>query len=59
MLVELEKILPDRKIVITREMTKIYEEVIRGTSKGILDNLPRLKGEFVVLIGGKGCAGVS
>ncbi len=59
LLVELEKILPDREIVLTREMTKIYEEVIRGTSKEILDNLPKLKGEFVVLVGGKGCAGVN
>ena len=56
---ELENILPDREIVLTREMTKIYEEVIRGTSKSILDNLARLRGEFVVLIGGNGCVGVN
>jgi len=59
LLVELENILPDREIVLTREMTKIYEEIIRGTPRGILEDLPKLKGEFVVLIGGKKCAGAS
>jgi 16S rRNA (cytidine1402-2'-O)-methyltransferase len=54
LLCEIEKILPGREIVLTREMTKIYEEVIRGTSRHILDNMPNLKGEFVVLIGGEG-----
>ena len=53
LLCEIERILPGREVVLTREMTKIYEEVIRGTSKHILDNMPNLKGEFVVLIGGK------
>ena len=53
LLCELEKILPEREIVLTREMTKIYEEVIKGTSSEILENMPKLKGEFVVLIGGK------
>jgi 16S rRNA (cytidine1402-2'-O)-methyltransferase len=50
---EIKEVLPEREIVLTREMTKIYEEVIRGTSSEILDNMPKLKGEFVVLIGGK------
>ena len=50
---EIKGVLPEREIVLTREMTKIYEEVIRGTSSEILNNMPKLKGEFVVLIGGK------
>lgn len=54
LLTEIDRLLPERKIVLTREMTKIYEEVIRGTSSQILENLPKLKGEFVVLIGGEG-----
>ena len=53
LLEEMEKILPDREIVLTREMTKVYEEVIKGTAKKILENMPKLKGEFVVLIGGE------
>jgi len=52
LLEEIEEILPEREIVLTREMTKIYEEVIRGTPREILDNMPNLKGEFVVLIRG-------
>jgi len=53
LLEEIEKILPRREIVLTREMTKIYEEVIKGTASEILENMPKLKGEFVVLIGGR------
>ncbi|MBN1695190.1 16S rRNA (cytidine(1402)-2'-O)-methyltransferase [candidate division WOR-3 bacterium] len=52
LLEELKEILPEREIVLTREMTKIYEEVIRGIPGEILDNMPNLKGEFVVLIRG-------
>jgi 16S rRNA (cytidine1402-2'-O)-methyltransferase len=53
LLEEIEEILPEKEIVLTREMTKVYEEVLRGTPSEILDNMPKLKGEFVVLIGGK------
>jgi 16S rRNA (cytidine1402-2'-O)-methyltransferase len=53
LLEELNKILPERRIVMTREMTKIYEEIIKGTASEILRSMPKLKGEFVVLIGGK------
>jgi 16S rRNA (cytidine1402-2'-O)-methyltransferase len=58
LLLEVKKVLPDREVVLTREMTKIYEEVIRGRAAEILDNMPSLKGEFVVLIGGKDWAGI-
>jgi len=59
LLCEIGLILPDREVVLTREMTKIYEEVTRGTSREILNNMPNLKGEFVVLIGGKDWVGVN
>ena len=52
LLCEIGEILPEREIVLTREMTKIYEEVIRGIPGAVLDNMPKLKGEFVVLIRG-------
>jgi 16S rRNA (cytidine1402-2'-O)-methyltransferase len=58
LLFEIEKVLPDRQVVLTREMTKIYEEVKRGRAAEILDSMPNLKGEFVVLIGGKDWAGI-
>lgn len=56
---EIKELLPDRIVVLAREMTKVYEEVVRGKPAEILDNMPKLKGEFVVIIGGKDWAGVS
>lgn len=46
----------DRKIVIARELTKIYEEFIRGTIGEVEEELnkkTKIKGEFVVILGGK------
>ena len=42
----------DRKIVIARELTKVYEEFIRGTSQEVSEflNNRKLKGECVVII---------
>jgi len=47
-------VLGPRKVVIAREMTKFYEEFIRGTSKEILEkiNSLTLKGESTLLIKG-------
>ncbi len=44
----------NRQIVIAREMTKIYEEFIRGTTEELLKKLEekKLKGEATVLISG-------
>jgi 16S rRNA (cytidine1402-2'-O)-methyltransferase len=53
LLVELEGVFPERRIVLARELTKKFEEFVRGTPAELL-NLVRtraLKGEFVVLIG--------
>jgi len=45
--------LPDRQVVIAREITKKFEEFTRGTAKDLLANLPESpKGEIVLLIGG-------
>lgn len=45
----------DRKLSIVREITKIYEEVIRTTTKYAAENLAdgHLKGEFVLILEGK------
>lgn len=52
----LEKEIPERKIVLARELTKIYEETIRGTAAELLEyyNDPenRPRGEFVIAIEG-------
>lgn len=46
----------DRQVALCRELTKLYEEVIRGTCNELLDRLRSqkiiLKGEFVVVIEG-------
>lgn len=50
----LDDVAPARKIVVCRELTKRYEEVLRGTPKELLSvfakDKVKLKGEFVVLI---------
>lgn len=45
----------DRHVSVSRELTKLYEETIRGTAKEVLDyytNKPP-KGEIVICVGGK------
>lgn len=53
-LMDMEKILSDRNMVIARELTKKYEEIIRGNISNIIKhfkaNAP--KGEFVLLVEG-------
>jgi len=49
---DLVEFLPERYIVICRELTKMFEETIRGFPKDILERLDtlKLKGEFVIVI---------
>jgi len=45
----------DRQVSVSRELTKMYEETIRGTTKDVLEhytNKPR-KGEIVIVVDGK------
>ncbi len=55
LLTELSTLAPDRLVVLARELTKKFEEWLRGTPLELLNELekrPR-KGEFVVLIAGQ------
>lgn len=55
-LTTLQTILGNRQIVIARELTKSYEEMIKGPLNNVLETLsqaPPLKGEIVLLISGK------
>lgn len=45
------KVLGNRKIVIARELTKKFEEFIRGTIEEVIE-IPEFKGELVVLVEG-------
>jgi 16S rRNA (cytidine1402-2'-O)-methyltransferase len=48
---ELLQVFPDREVVMAREITKKFEEYIRGTPASLLERAKKLKGEFVVMIG--------
>lgn len=43
----------ERYVVIAREMTKRYEEFIRGNLSEVIQELPDLKGEIVIVMEGK------
>jgi 16S rRNA (cytidine1402-2'-O)-methyltransferase len=53
---ELHEVFPDRPVVLARELTKKFEEFLRGTPAQLLETARKrsLKGEFVVLIGAAG-----
>ena len=45
----------DRRISVSRELTKLYEETIRGTAKEVLEHYSNKapKGEIVIVVAGK------
>ena len=46
--------LPDRRLVIARELTKLHEELIRGTAAEVLSALGgRARGEFTIVVQGR------
>ena len=50
----LQKLLnPQRKIVVCRELTKIYEEIVKTTIAEVKSKFPNPKGEFTIVIEGK------
>lgn len=46
----IDKVMPNRHIVLARELTKRYEEYLRGTAKEILEYKDEIKGEMVLII---------
>lgn len=52
---ELQEIFPEREVVLARELTKKFEEFLRGTPLELLETARKrsLKGEFVVLLAGE------
>jgi 16S rRNA (cytidine1402-2'-O)-methyltransferase len=53
LLAELNDLYPDRQVVLARELTKKFEQWLRGTPAELMSSLKdrSLKGEFVVLVG--------
>ena len=52
MLRSLLEVFKDRRICLARELTKIHEEIIRGTISEVLEVVSDLKGEMVVVVEG-------
>lgn len=51
---DIQRILGERPVVVAREMTKVHEEILRGTAgevRGLLAARPAVKGEITLLIG--------
>ena len=50
---ELNEVFPERQVVLARELTKKFEEFLRGKAGELLEGVKgrALKGEFVVLVG--------
>jgi 16S rRNA (cytidine1402-2'-O)-methyltransferase len=52
---ELNEVFPERQVVLARELTKKFEEFLRGTAAELMEvtKTRRLRGEFVVMVAGK------
>lgn len=52
---DLNEALGDRDISVSRELTKKFEETVRGTISGLIDHFTRhtIKGEFVIVVSGR------
>ncbi len=50
MLRDIAEILPECSLVIGRELTKLHEEIWRGTASESLDAFPEPRGEFTILL---------
>jgi len=55
---DLEAVWGDRPIALARELTKVFEEVLRGTPREVRDALgvERRRGEMVLVLSGLGRA---
>ena len=51
-LTEIKTCLGERPIAVCREMTKLHQEVFRGTPKSALEHFQTPRGEFTLVIGG-------
>lgn len=54
-LCDIETVLGSRKVVVLRELTKVFEEIVRGTAGDIVDRLKgrAIKGEVTLVVAGK------
>ena len=52
-LTDMLAVLGDRQIAVCRELTKLHEEVFRGTVSGALEHFDTPRGEFTLVVAGK------
>jgi 16S rRNA (cytidine1402-2'-O)-methyltransferase len=54
LLTELQELYPNRQVVLARELTKKFEEYLRGTAAELLQVFTKrgVRGEFVVVVEG-------
>lgn len=52
---DIEKIMGNREVVVSRELTKVFEEILRGDVGKIMDSLQErvVKGEITLVVAGK------
>jgi 16S rRNA (cytidine1402-2'-O)-methyltransferase len=50
-LTEVQSIFGDRPIVVARELTKVHEELLHGTTADVIGQLTDARGEFTVVLG--------
>jgi 16S rRNA (cytidine1402-2'-O)-methyltransferase len=49
---DLAQTLGDRRVAVARELTKLYEEVYRGTIRGAIEHFTQPRGEFTLVVEG-------
>ncbi|MBE6038107.1 MAG: 16S rRNA (cytidine(1402)-2'-O)-methyltransferase [Anaerofustis stercorihominis] len=50
---DVNDLLPDRALSLSKELTKLHEQTLRGSAREIMDMLPEdIKGEYVLIIDG-------
>ena len=50
----IDRVFPDRQLVVCRELTKLHEEIFRGTASQATSHFANPRGEFVIVIQGAG-----
>ena len=52
LLAELQEVFPERQVVLARELTKKFEEFLRGSPSELFETIRKrsVKGEFVVMV---------
>jgi len=53
-LADIRAVWPERRLAVCRELTKLHEEIFRGTAGEAIEHFETPRGEFVIVIEGRG-----